>query len=87
MLVVTWKSDDSLDKTWQEIYDAAPFVVLYSPDPQFKMVYHLVGIDNQPNINRYAVSFISATEEETLYPTFVSSSAGGYPTIDDGGTT
>ena len=86
-LVVTWKNDDSLDKTWQEIYDAAPFVVLYYEDTGILGVYHLVEIENQSNINRYAVSFISATQGETVYPTFASSSPSGYPIIDDGGTT
>ena len=80
-LVVKWKDDDSLDKTWQEIYDAAPLVVLYYEDVDILGVYHLVEIDNQPNINRYAVSFIGATDGETLYRTFVSSSTGGYPTL------
>jgi hypothetical protein len=56
---------DTLDKTWQEIYDAFPFVIVN--EASFKSNIIRVGINNGDYIVETGLSFIT-------------NSASGYPT-------
>ena len=69
---------ETLDKTWQEIYDAFPFVVVYTNinGASFKNNILNVGIDNGSYV--VGVGFESfSTDSTSGYPTSLSNSGGG----------
>ena len=76
VLVVT-VTDGTLDKTWQEIHDAAPNVLLTYEDDGMTYFFPLysVGIDQED----YAVNFADATSPDPL--NCLASAADDYPTI------
>ena len=73
------ESDNSytLNKTWQEIYDAFPFVIEYTNEngAENKNIIHQVGNNN----GIYFVSSIDSYETTSAsgYPTSLSDSGGG----------
>lgn len=71
--MIVHNNDDTLDKTWQEIHDAAPFVWLFDGENYAP----LVAINSVEN--NYFGSFFDA--RSTIAYNFTSSSADGYPTV------
>lgn len=73
-LIVT-NTDGTLDKTWQEIHDAAPLVWGVSRGYLYSPMLAVAEFDGE-----YIVSFFAPTEQGNVeFIDYVASSADGYP--------
>ena len=66
--------DETLDKTWQEIHDAAPLVWLFDGFATYNYIYEC-GVDE----GAHFVSFISPLVDENVSISYMATSADGYP--------
>jgi len=85
VLVVNMNSaTGTLDKTWQEIFDAKIAVIIIEEEDAFSSAFVTGAFDN---VVYYAVTAISSMGEEFAYIQFKTDSPDGYPVIDidDGG--
>lgn len=85
VLVVT-DTDGTLDKTWQEIYDA-PYAVFLGTGDDYKgysQLYEIKkDIDGRAGTAVYKVSFTANDGELLSYANYTASSASDYPVLDE----
>lgn len=74
-LVVT-DTGGTLDKTWQEIHDAAPLVWLTDGEGGFNLLNSVFEDDGD-----YCINFVSPQPSKNTIVTYVASSADGYPVV------
>ena len=80
-LVVT-DTDGTLDKTWQEIYDAAPAVIFgRTRNDGKKLVTYLENVYESDGSYIVTCGAISEVKVEDVQ--FIASSASGYPALDE----
>lgn len=68
------QSNETLDKTWQEIHDAAPLVYLTVDGEEFKPLVAVYEDEGD-----YCVDFVSISVDGNIFCSYIASSASGYP--------
>lgn len=79
VLVVT-DTDGTLDKTWQEIHDGMPAVII-SDDGDDRYMYSVQSAIKAPDDTGFIVTVGSMAGNTAYTDNYAASSASGYPTL------
>ena len=80
VLVVHQDENGTLDKTWQEIHDGMPAVII-ADDGDDRYAYCVQSVTKAPDGTSFIVTVGSMADNTAYTDNYVASSASGYPTL------